>query len=231
MASRPTKLPKLSEQRENILPIELSNDVNEIAEKKSPGVGCLKGLKRKRLKFGDLGQTTYEKLPKDVPSSSQEKENRSFSQLSLNSCSNVEPTLKKRRLGTQHPRSSSCQTQSKYSNFLKSFWKSKTESFFKTKPTSQEQNTAQPSSLDATVRAKQDPVTLADSEIEPSAASRNLKTFATPPDFIKDLFHGQLVTTIKCMECESKVHRYESFQVSATILILKFELPEIYYFP
>lgn len=36
----------------------------------------------------------------------------------------------------------------------------------------------------------------------------------TVADFIKDMFQGQLVTTVRCVECESEVHRYETFQVN-----------------
>ena len=195
--------------------IQISDDENDIS-KKSPAVGCLKSLKRKRLKFTDNGPTSYEKLPKDAPSTSNEKENCHISKLSINSDAS-EPAPKKRRLGPQHPTASFSQPKAKHSFFTKAFMKLKTDGLFGKHSKAQTKTalpSSQPASFDAcVVPTKQEAETKIKTEVQlVQPSSSDLKSIVAS-NFITDMFHGELVTTIKCMECESKVDRYESFQV------------------
>jgi len=223
--NRPLKTVTLTHRRGNTLAIEISDDENDMDMKKSPTPGCLKSLKRKRLKFIENGQASYEKLPKDISNVSHEKENRNLSKLSISTDANAEPAPKKRRLGPHHPGVPITQPKAKPSFFAKTLMKLKTENLFSKHSKAQKSvptESCQPENSDT---SRGDPK----QEVEIKTKPEILRVQADPTDlksmissnFITDMFHGQLVTTIKCMECESKVNRYESFQVKISRILSK----------
>ena len=157
-------------------------------------------------------------MHKELSRSSQEKENQSANTFSSCSESGSEPAQKKRRLG-----SNLRIAPLKQPGLFKNLWKTKTERIFsecsdesRTKASLAPSTTAP--TIDPTVgQAVSDHVGLA----EPSAPEAVISKPSLPCDFVKEMFQGQLVTTIRCVECETEVSRYESFQVEFFIFTKK----------
>ena len=184
------------------------------SEKNTLSLGCLKGLKRKH-DMANTNLSTVQCFKDDLFDSQSEKENRVL--LTMHNDSSTEPVEKKRRLDSSFQISSP-----KQPSLLKSLWKMKPK-VLSTKNLSKlgeklagfyaNRIIEKPGKAEV----KSVMVTPVKCKVKKSSVAAELLIVKSvvASDFIKEMFQGKLVTTVKCTECENEVHRYETFQVIA----------------
>ena len=172
-----------------------------------PSAGCFKGLKRKQLKIGGKAAKDHQELKdadKKFEDLSQEKENLlTTTEIPSSSGSTSEPASKKRRLGSNVRIVAPPQR-----TFLKNLWKTKASHILVRAGNSK----SKPMNATVTYSCADDSVSLALNKDGQQLKEATAKSFLDT-DFVKGVFQGELVTTTKCVECETAVRRYETFQV------------------